>query len=523
MIVLLLVFSLLVSLFVLYLSGDRVVEYGRKIASSLGVSSFLFGLVAVSLGTSLPEIVVGIISALAGYPEIVVGDVLGSNIADLFLLVGVYALITRWKLSEDQIIHLVSIVAFAGVAFTYTLIRGEIGLLDGLFLILLFFLFVRERSNIPSPEDIIGNGSTAHDGFVFLLSLTALAISSYTAVQSIVALSHLLNISPFVVSAITLAFGTSLPELSVGINAIRRGEQYMALGDAIGSIVVNTTLGLGLPSFLVKIPVFLPEERFTIFLLLLGLFVFIHDLSRRRALDRRTSLIFFLLYVAFLVGILLMLTFLFPYLRRVEKPVGHLFLIKQSLPFLFLGVVASLLAYTDVYMLYFFRSYHDIGIYRAAYSIILGLFGLTPFTLTLLPYFARRGERESLYLVISKVTLSGVALFSLAIVFGPPLILLLYAGRFLSSVPILYILSPLLVISSATTTLGSFLLSREGATGILSHYFLGLLLNLFLDLLLVPPFGTQGAAIATVSASLSIFASMLYGFLRKKSLDRDAR
>ncbi len=298
-----LVLLLVISLVILFLSGDRVVERGKKLALYLGVSSFTFGLLVVAIGTSLPEIVVSLFSVLQGYPEIVVGDVLGSNIADLLLLVGIYSLLATWRIDDEFSALLAATASFAGIVFVYTLLRGTLTLIDGLILIAFFLLFVRTRLPLIEMEEK-AEINLGEDVAVFLLSLIALGVSAYTAVNAIVGIAHILNVSPFIVAVLTLAIGTSLPELAVGLNAIKRGEPHLALGDAIGSLVVNSTLGFGIPALLLPVPVLLWEERFTIFMLLLGIFLFIYVVSRHRRLTRRTGAILLLLYLVFLAGIL---------------------------------------------------------------------------------------------------------------------------------------------------------------------------------------------------------------------------
>ncbi len=296
--------SLVVSLAVLYLSGEKVVHHGRRLAARLGVSSFFFGLLVVAVGTSLPEIVVGLVSALEGEPHVVVGDILGSNVADVLLLLGVYSLLGPWILKEDEVSSVVASLSFAGIAFVYALLRGELSVLDAVVLIGLFFLFIRSR--LPESEmDRASESASVEDLIVFLLALVGLVVSAHTSVKSVVLLAEVLSLPVFVVSVLTLALGTSLPELSVGLNAIRRGEPHIAMGDAIGSVVVNTTLGLGLPAFLTELPVFLWEERFTILLLLLSLFLFTYYVNYYRRLDRRLGFLLLSLYVIFVVGVLL--------------------------------------------------------------------------------------------------------------------------------------------------------------------------------------------------------------------------
>ncbi|NPA86500.1 MAG: sodium:calcium antiporter [Candidatus Diapherotrites archaeon] len=292
---------LLISLLLLFLSGDRVVLHGKRIAASLGVGSFSFALLFVSVGTSLPEIVVSVVSSLEGYPEVVVGDVLGSNVTDLLLILGIYSLLLSRRLDDNTLSQFLASIAFAGMAFVYALMRETLNFVDGLILLLLFFLFVRER--LPS-EEMERQRAQPQDYVVFVLSLVTLVLSAYAAVNSVVILSHLLSLPLFVLSLLTVALGTSLPELAVGLNAIRRGEYSMALGDVAGSLAVNTTLGLGLASFIVEIPILLWEERFVIFLLLLASFIVLYRLSTRKTLDRALGLSLIFLYVVYLTVLL---------------------------------------------------------------------------------------------------------------------------------------------------------------------------------------------------------------------------
>lgn len=239
--------------------GEAVVRGALSAAQRLGVSPLLAGIVIVGIGTSSPELVVSVNAALTGQPDIAVGNVVGSNISNVLLILGICGLIlplvtTRAALMRDGL----AMIAASGLMLAL-LAGGSLGRFDALLLLLALMAYlvwayrterVAQSANDPDPSP------TALPGGVLLLllalsgGLLALIAGSSLLLQGAVGIARDFGLSEAVIGLTLVAVGTSLPELAVSLLAVIRRQAGMAVGNILGSNIFNVLGILGVAAFL---------------------------------------------------------------------------------------------------------------------------------------------------------------------------------------------------------------------------------------------------------------------------------
>mgnify|MGYP001273212236 CR=1 FL=1 len=296
---------LLLGIIFLLVGGDLLVKSSASLAAKLNVSPFLIGITVVSFGTSAPELLVSLNAAFQGSAGIAIGNVIGSNVANIALVLGLTIIIRPVKIESNRylfpwLIMLVSSIMFFGFS-----LDGEIDVTDGLFfisgLLLFISLSIRYQHSNMNEEEINDVLNTRLIPLYFILGATGLYFGSEFLVGSSVAIAKYFHISEFVIGITIVALGTSLPELVTSLIAILKGQSSISIGNLIGSNIFNVFAVLGITS-LVK-PIGGPINLLTIDLpimigltLLLGLFLF---LSRK--LGRTAGLILISIYIIYLL------------------------------------------------------------------------------------------------------------------------------------------------------------------------------------------------------------------------------
>jgi cation:H+ antiporter len=236
--------GLVASLAILIWGADKFVDNSSLIAKKIGVSELTIGLTIVALGTSAPEIFVGISSVLNKSESIAMGAVVGSNISNIALIFGVSCIGISFLPKKTPIIQLMHFLV-AGLILGYVLIDLNVSKFDGILLLLSFcyFLYVlntnRDRQTLIDEQQDKNNSIT----LIFLtIGLISLIFGSRYAVIYAEKIAILLNISELIIGLTIIAIGTSLPELAATISAVLKKKTDMVVGNVIGSNVLNITL-----------------------------------------------------------------------------------------------------------------------------------------------------------------------------------------------------------------------------------------------------------------------------------------
>ena len=238
--------GLVSSLAVLIWGADKFVDNSSLLAKKLGISELTIGLTVVALGTSAPEIFVGISSVLNQSESIAMGAVVGSNISNIALIFGVSCIGISFKPKKTPLIQFIPFLASA-LVLGFALFDHYISVLDSFLLLFVFIYFLYVILKNKSKGEIINldKDNDQDNGFIFLLlavGLISLVLGSRYAVIYAENIAILLNISELIIGLTIIAIGTSLPELAATISAVLKKKTDMVVGNVIGSNVLNITL-----------------------------------------------------------------------------------------------------------------------------------------------------------------------------------------------------------------------------------------------------------------------------------------
>ena len=253
---------LVIGLVFLVGGAEMLVKGASKLAATVGISPLIIGLTVVAFGTSAPELAVSLKASLEGQADIALGNVIGSNICNVLLILGVSALISPLIVAQ-QLIRL-DVPIMIGVSALVMLfgLDGEIGRSDGVVLFLgglaytVFLLYQSRQEKDQSVQDEYakyGGGSlslreTGLNAVLFIVGIVLLVYGSQLLVDSAVQIATFLGASPLIIGLTVVAFGTSLPELATSVTASLKGERDIAVGNVIGSNIFNILIVLGLTS-----------------------------------------------------------------------------------------------------------------------------------------------------------------------------------------------------------------------------------------------------------------------------------
>ena len=236
--------GLVASLAILIWGADKFVDNSSLIAKKIGVSELTIGLTIVALGTSAPEIFVGISSVLNNSESIAMGAVVGSNISNIALIFGVSCIGISFLPKKTPMIQLMPFLVSA-LILGYVLIDLNVSKFDGILLLLSFFYFLYVINANKNSQTLIDEQQDKNNliTFIFLIiGLISLIFGSRYAVIYAEKIAILLNISELIIGLTIIAIGTSLPELAATISAVLKKKTDLVVGNIIGSNVLNITL-----------------------------------------------------------------------------------------------------------------------------------------------------------------------------------------------------------------------------------------------------------------------------------------
>ena len=237
--------ALLLSIAVLVWGADRFVDNSSLLAKKLGMSELAIGLTIVALGTSAPEIFVGISSVINNSEELAMGTVVGSNISNIALIFGVSCIGISIKPSKTSLIQFLPFFLGA-VLLGLSLQDLKIDKNESVLFVLLFFIFIAITYKFKSAEDLDNQSANAIEikrvALLLAIGLTALIGGSHFAVVHAEILAKMLNVPQLIIGLTVIAIGTSLPELAATISAITKKKNDMVIGNVIGSNVMNIAL-----------------------------------------------------------------------------------------------------------------------------------------------------------------------------------------------------------------------------------------------------------------------------------------
>ncbi len=312
----LILLTLIVSLVGLLISAELVVRGSVALALRAHVPPLLIGLTIVAFGTSAPELLISAQSALNGLPGLALGNVVGSNVANIFLVLGVPALIYPLATNQPMIrrntstMIVVSLI-FIGLCATGVLVFWHGALLFTLIVIYLILAGLRVRNkntNDPTFQELadleeVGNlpDTAVHIIAVLILGLVGLPLSSHFLIESASAIAAMLGVSDSVIGLSIVALGTSLPELATTLSAALHRQSAMALGNVIGSNLFNLLAVMGVTAMIANIPVEPMFLRVNLWVMLASSLAIVPFIFLHKPITRPWGALFTLAYILFII------------------------------------------------------------------------------------------------------------------------------------------------------------------------------------------------------------------------------
>jgi len=249
-----------VGIVLLYFGGEGLVRGASGLARRFGLSPLVIGLTVVAFGTSSPELVTSLLAVFRGTPDVALGNVFGSNIANVGLILGFSALLRPMHAAASMLRREVPFMILVGLLLIPLAINGWYGRWDGAFLLLLFIMFLvvllrggrNKREEAPKSEAAKSQGVEV--GMVVGGTLL-LMVGAHQLLVGAEALARAWNLPEQVIGLSLVAVGTSLPELAASIVAVRHGEGDIVFGNVIGSNIFNVLLVLGTTAVIHPIPI----------------------------------------------------------------------------------------------------------------------------------------------------------------------------------------------------------------------------------------------------------------------------
>ncbi len=252
------ILAIILGVVLLLWSADRFIDGAAAVAVHLGLPSLVIGMVIVGFGTSAPEILVSIMAALDGNPDLALGNALGSNIYNVGLIIGVSALIVPIAVHSAIIRRELPLLILFGMLAGVLLWNGVLSQLESLLLLAGFFGLMGwtiwkalRGKNDPlaaeTEQELVSHAMTLGRAILWLVvGLALLLVSSRMLVWGAVSVASALGVSDLIIGLTIVALGTSLPELASSIAAVRKGEHDIAIGNVVGSCMFNLLAVVGI-------------------------------------------------------------------------------------------------------------------------------------------------------------------------------------------------------------------------------------------------------------------------------------
>lgn len=292
-------------------SADALVTGSSSIAKRLGVRQIVIGLTVVAFGTSVPELVVNLMAALQGNASIAIGNVIGSNISNLLLILGVTSVMTPLVMTRGTVWKEIPLM-FLGAVLLWlmasdALFTGNPSILDRIdgivflsfFIIFLYYTF--GMGKVEGESEAVEKLPMSRSLAFILLGLVGLFIGGKMTVDGAVGIAQAFGVSDALIALTVIAFGTSLPELVTSVTAALKGQTGIAVGNAIGSSIFNVFWVLGLSAVVLPLPFSTDASIDALVFVGASLLVFIGlFLGKRNILHRWEGATFLCAYVAYI-------------------------------------------------------------------------------------------------------------------------------------------------------------------------------------------------------------------------------
>jgi len=308
-------FILIAGLALLVYGADLLVRASSALAESFGIPKLIVGLTVVAFGTSAPELAISLQSAYSGYPDILVGNIIGSNIANILLILGIAALIYPVKVATKIIRVDVPVMIFCGLLMLVVSLNGIIGFFDALILIVvlsiyLYLLASEAKYSMQNHINGIEKISRIKESFLLIIGLVMLIYGADLMVKSAVSIAKAFGMSELIIGLTIVAVGTSLPEVAAAVAAMLRKEPEMVVGNVLGSNILNILAVIGITGLFFPDVIAIQQQafRFDIPIMLVTFFACLPIFFTGYSISRWEGALFLAYYCAYIIFLVLYAT-----------------------------------------------------------------------------------------------------------------------------------------------------------------------------------------------------------------------
>jgi cation:H+ antiporter len=298
----------LIALAILIKASKWVIDASIAISEYTGMSQLAIGFILIAFSVSMPDFMVAITATLAQKAPMAIGDALGSTVANICLVLGVVTLMRKVRVERLHTIESAELLLLISIVPAVILSKGVVGPIEGIILLAVFVMycfFIFKDKFSMNIKDGISNKEWRRSAIFFIMGMILVVISSNFIVSSASEIAVFFGISEAVIGLTLISFGTTLPELALDFTAIRKGQCALAIGDILGSSVINLTLILG--TVLLMSPIGgLVLVGYTIplaFIIIANSFLF-YSMVKHEGISHKQGLIFILLYIIFIIVML---------------------------------------------------------------------------------------------------------------------------------------------------------------------------------------------------------------------------
>jgi len=306
--------AILSGIILLSIGGDLLTRYSVELSYKLSIPKIIIGMTIVSFATSAPELIVSLNATIMGYSDFALGNVLGSNIANLGLVLGIVVVIypitikRRFYYTDFPLLILSTAVFYLFIASNSEISRTEGILMLVLIFLILFYLFYYQKPDTSSlDKDLTGRGKVSKSFFLLIISAVILWLGAETLIKSSISVANKFNVSERIISITMVAIGTSIPELAASVAASLKKHNDLAIGNLIGSNIFNLLVVIGITSAInpitgIDFDIISKDMIWVVaFSVLLLPLVYIH---KRNKLNRIKGIILLAMYIAFIIPLI---------------------------------------------------------------------------------------------------------------------------------------------------------------------------------------------------------------------------
>lgn len=303
----------LIGLILLYYGAESMVTGSSRLALSFGVRPLVIGMTIVALATSMPEMMVTVMALIRGSSDLAAGNIIGSNIANIALILGAASLVSPLHVARRTLLREIPMMIGASALLFLFSLDGRLAFVDGLLLfsgLILFLIYClrsarEEGLERPLAEELVREGKKRRekDLLFIVLGFFGLGIGAEMMVRSAVEIARFFGVTELIIGMSVMALGTSLPELAASMVSIWRGEIELSVGNVIGSNIFNIMFVFGLCPIFQEITIDPETLRFQMPVMLLMSFLLLPLIRRRMRLGKSEGALLLSSYVVFIISL----------------------------------------------------------------------------------------------------------------------------------------------------------------------------------------------------------------------------